>query len=760
MTKTTHLSAIFFSDIEGYTALMQKDEESTLRLLDKYQQTLAKMVSKYGGEIVKNYGDGSICLFSSAAETVKCAIDIQRSLRISPEVPLRIGLNLGDVHRKGDDVYGDAINVTSRLESMGVAGNILLSYSMYEKVKTHPEFEFQPLGNFNFKNVEGSLEVFAVAYEGFTIPRRKELIGKFKRKDSKLRRFWPVGLIVMAVVLYFIQREYQSIANQPEIEVGNQVAVKEFENFTEDPKYDITGIMAVDWILHGITQYKIGQVISPKIIKDYSKALQKASVVPIFPDYLDPSNPSLTDYLNPSKIISGRFYLINNRLQFQCSITDVTTNPDDFKKIEAFNVECDSNSPLDCIEELKQRILTYLTEDEHSQNLQETPPKYEAYQYLLQAKLEQYKNDEKHLRLLDMAIAIDSTYFEPKTYKLAHYYHVGNYAVADSLLQELLLSTKSNNRQRNLYKFYEALLLGKNKNVYKYYQTEYNYAPLDMEINSSMMTIALQFTNKPMIVDSIYEKIDMKKMDLLDCNYCEDRYYIKALADLEFKNYKKVIDLLSQFSNAEGLEKLKKILIRAHIKKGDFAIADTILTNIQASANQYDWLEIFLYNAKDLLVENKLNMANKYLDEIIDAVNQAPDSIRTKNKNIVAESLFFKREYQSAEFLFEEILQVQPELIEQNAMLAITYQKNGKTDKAQRQLSNIEGLRGKFQYGSVDYALAQYFAANEEDERAINHLIKAVKAGRWYDTTSFQNDPLFKSYFQRDNFKKVMNLLH
>jgi len=758
MTKTTHLSAILFSDIEGYTSMMQKDEKSTLLLLDRYQQTLAKMVSKHGGEIVKNYGDGSICLFSSAAESVKCAIEIQKSLRLYPEVPLRIGLNLGDVHRKGDDVYGDAINVASRLESMGVAGNILLSYSMYEKVKTHPEFEFQSLGNFNFKNVDGSLEVFAVAYKGFTIPRRKELIGKFKKKDRKIRRFWPVGLIVMAVVLYFVQREYQSNADLAKIEVGNQIAVLEFENKTGDPKYDIAGEMAVDWILHGITQYKIGQVISPKIIKDYSKALQKASVVP---NLLDPANSVLTDYLNPSKIINGKFYLNNKRLRFLCSITDGNnTNIVDINAKALPAVECDTSSPLDCIEELKQRILTYLTEDEQSQNLQETPPKYEAYQYLLQAKIEQYKNDEEHLRLLDMAIAMDSTYFEPKTYKLVHYYNAGNYAVADSLLQELLISTKSNDRQRNLYKFYEALLLGKNKNVHRYYQKEYNYAPLDMEINSSMMTIALQFTNKPMEVDSIYQKIDMKKMDLLECNYCEDRYYIKALADLEFKNYRKVIDLLSQFSNVEGLEKLKKILIRAHIKKGNFAKADKILRNIQADANQYDWLEIFLYNAKDLLVEDKLNKADKYLDEIIDAVDQAPDSIGTKNKKIKAESLFFKGEYQSVESLFEEILQAQPKLIEQKAMLAITYQKNGKTDKAQRQLAQIEGLRGKYQYGSVDYALAQYFAANEDDERAINHLTKAVTAGRWYDTTSFQNDPLFKSYIQRDDFKKVMNLSH
>lgn len=743
MTKTTHLSAIFFSDIEGYTSLMQKDEESTLILLDKYQQTLAKMVSKYGGEIVKNYGDGSICLFTSAAESVKCAIDIQQALRLSPEVPLRIGLNLGDVHRKEDDVYGDAINVTSRLESMGVAGNILLSHSMYVKVKTHPEFEFQSLGNFNFKNVEGALEVFAISNEGFSIPRRKELVGKFKKKEGKLKRLWPVGLIAIAAILYFVQRAYRSNTDQGIMEINNQIAVLEFDNYTGNTEYDITGKMAVDWILHGITQYKVGQVISPEIIKDYSKALQKASVMPI-----------LTDYLKPSKIIKGDFFLNNDRLLFQCSITD---NIMDKTLISLNPVECDSNSPLICIEELKQRILGYLTEDEESQNLQEMPPKYEAYQYLLQAKKEQYKNDVEHLRLLDMAIAADSTYFEPKTYKFVHYYNSGNYVVADSLLQDLLISTKSNNRQRNLYKFYEALLLGNNKDAYGYYQKEYNFAPLDMEINSTMMTIALQVANKPNVVDSIYQKIEMKEMDLKECNYCEDRYYIKALADIEFKKYREVTDLLGKFGTESGHHKLQKILIRAHNKMGNYAIADSLLSNIQITSKTQEWMEMFLFNARGLLVQDKNSMAHIYLDKIIDALNQSPDTTKNKNKKILAESLFYKNEYESVELLLEEILLLQPDLIEQNAMLAIAYQRNGKTDKAEQQLSSLEGLRGKYQYGDVDYAFAQFFAAIEDDERTLNYLIKAVAAGRWYDTNSFQNDPLLKSYSQKDDFKKVMD---
>ncbi len=578
--------------------------------------------------------------------------------------------------------------------------------------------------------------------------------GKYAKNSFKKLYFAAlslIGLFSFSAVLYIVQKNFSQNSNFSDFHVSDKIAVLTFDNNTNIDDYEIAGKMAADWIIHGITQNRVGQVISPEIIEDYSEVL-KASLMP--------SNKKdiLTDYLKPSKIIKGEYYLNNNRLLFQCSITDEIMN----ETLISFKaVECDPNAPLDCIEELKQRILGYLIiEDDNSQNLQEMPPKYEAYQYLLQAKKLQYKNDEEHLRLLDMAIAADSTYFEPKTYKLVYYYNANNYAVADSLLQDLLISTESNDRQRNLYNLYDALLLGKNKNVFRYYKIEYNYAPLDMEINSSMMSIALQFVNKPMVIDSIYQEIDMRVMDLLNCNYCEDRYYIKALADIEFQKYRNAIDLLSPFSKEQGFEKLKKVLIRAHNKLGDFAKTDKILSEIQIISKEYKWLEMFLFNAKDLLVEDKRDRANIYLDKIIDAVKQAPEAIKTKTKKIVAESLFFKREYEIAELLLEEVLHLQPELTEQNAMLAIAYQRNGKTNEAQEQLAKLESLRGEYQYGSVDYALAQYYAAIKNDEKTINYLKNALAAGRWYGPTSFQNDPLFKFYVQSEAFKTVMNFLH
>ena len=94
-TKKRKLRAILFADIVGYTAMMQSDEGKTMSRLKHYQQILQKEVVTFKGEIIKNYGDGSLCIFSSVLDAVLCAKSVQEQLQTAPKVPLRIGLHLG-----------------------------------------------------------------------------------------------------------------------------------------------------------------------------------------------------------------------------------------------------------------------------------------------------------------------------------------------------------------------------------------------------------------------------------------------------------------------------------------------------------------------------------------------------------------------------------------------------------------------------------------------------------------------------------------
>ena len=182
------LAAILFTDIVGYTALMQEDESNALQVVDRYHSALRINVESHHGHILNDYGDGSLCTFSSVHEALNCAIALQQDLSQPPAAPLRIGLHVGEILLQGKQGLGDGVNLASRIQSLGVANSILFSREAYDKIRNQPAFKAVSLGSFEFKNVTEPMEVFALANEGFIVPERSGISGKLKdRKGEKVR---------------------------------------------------------------------------------------------------------------------------------------------------------------------------------------------------------------------------------------------------------------------------------------------------------------------------------------------------------------------------------------------------------------------------------------------------------------------------------------------------------------------------------------------------------------------------------------------
>jgi class 3 adenylate cyclase len=186
MQQHRQLAAILFTDIVGSTAIMQRDEKTAISMNRHYVTVLKQSVSDYGGDVLNDYGDGSLCTFSSATQAVRCAMEIQQKLQNEPKVPLRIGLHLGEIYFEDGKVFGDGVNEASRVQSLGIANSILFSSQVNSQIKNQQEFKTISLGKFHFKNVDELMEVFAVANEGLTIPKKKELAGKLKETPKKM----------------------------------------------------------------------------------------------------------------------------------------------------------------------------------------------------------------------------------------------------------------------------------------------------------------------------------------------------------------------------------------------------------------------------------------------------------------------------------------------------------------------------------------------------------------------------------------------
>ena len=174
MNHSRQLAAIMFTDIKGYTHMMEVNELEANSFREKMINTVNEQVAAHNGRVVKFEGDGSLCIFNSSINAVRAAIAIQCHLNRDPKVPLRIGIHTGDIVIEDNSVYGDSVNVASRVESFSIPGGVLISGKVNDDIKNQPDIFRKSLGRFEFKNIK---EPVAVRF-GFTSASIPNLFSK------------------------------------------------------------------------------------------------------------------------------------------------------------------------------------------------------------------------------------------------------------------------------------------------------------------------------------------------------------------------------------------------------------------------------------------------------------------------------------------------------------------------------------------------------------------------------------------------------
>ncbi len=186
MDTIRQLAAIMFTDMEGYTALMQKDEQAAIERRSRHREVFEESMSKHGGRIIQYYGDGTLSIFSSAIHAVMAGVEMQLLFRKSPQVPLRIGIHTGDITMNDDGVFGDGVNVASRIESFAVSGSVFISDKVFDEIKNQAQVQAVSMGMYELKNVAKPVEIFAITNEGLVVPRPDELNGKSAELKNRI----------------------------------------------------------------------------------------------------------------------------------------------------------------------------------------------------------------------------------------------------------------------------------------------------------------------------------------------------------------------------------------------------------------------------------------------------------------------------------------------------------------------------------------------------------------------------------------------
>lgn len=194
------LAAILSADVQGYSRLMEEDEEATIRTLTNYQTALHTLVHQYRGRVVDSPGDNLLAEFASVVDGLRCAVAMQQALHernvqlpTYQRMQFRMGLNLGDVVVEGERIYGDGVNLAARLEGLAEGGGICLSGTVYDQVEGKLPFTYESLGEQTVKNIARPVRVYRVRSPLNSLPTRSSN-STAQTSDSPRARTHPSAL--------------------------------------------------------------------------------------------------------------------------------------------------------------------------------------------------------------------------------------------------------------------------------------------------------------------------------------------------------------------------------------------------------------------------------------------------------------------------------------------------------------------------------------------------------------------------------------
>ena len=249
MSSSRQLAAIMFTDIVGYTALMGNDEQKAFTILTKNRQLQKPIIEEFKGRWIKELGDGVMASFNTVSDAVNAAIKIQESCNAAKLFQLRIGIHQGEMVFENDDVFGDGVNIASRIQALATPGGIWVSESVHNNVVNKNDINTEFVKVAHLKNVKEPVRIYQVKMEG--VVTIKPVFSTTENKIFKNKKTFLlfIGLVLILASGYFVYNNFQkkskeNIPSKVEVVNDKSIAVLPFVDMSagKDQEYFSDGL--------------------------------------------------------------------------------------------------------------------------------------------------------------------------------------------------------------------------------------------------------------------------------------------------------------------------------------------------------------------------------------------------------------------------------------------------------------------------------------------------------------------------------------
>ncbi|MCX6234957.1 MAG: hypothetical protein NT175_09595 [Bacteroidetes bacterium] len=728
------LAAIMFTDIVGYSALMSKDESVALQILVKNRVLQKLALSRFNGEFIKEIGDGTLSIFQSSWDAVSCAIDIQNIVNRESFFQLRIGIHIGDIVISDNDVFGDGVNIASRIEAGGKAGGIYVSERVYEDIKNKHNIKVEFVGEKTLKNIDHPVKIYSIdtgAQELIKKPVTRpseqakpiKIEGEKKIRIPKVLLLLGIGVILLTTVglLVFLLPKPKS---KP---IQQRIVVAIFENRTGDASLDDLGKMAADWITQGLSQSVDANVVPTTTVLQISASVSPPASGKQHNNYLS----HLAEGAKADIMVSGSYYLQKETLQFQAEVKNVK----DGSLIYSLPAVTGSlQKPMEIIEKLSSEIIGGL-EYHFRSNVRfiSKPPNKDVYsEYITGMGL--YSQDiEGAIQHLIRAINMDSLFCPPQ-FELAYaYINLGEYTRADSILQIInRIRERLSPFESHYFDSQIAYLNGNWAECLRHLRLAENISPGDWEINYEIGFLAVNL-NKPGITVETYAKLDISYSYQSTTDLGVWRIGVLTMALHLLGNYQQELvearkgqqyypdwlllyaDEVRALAAIGQVEEIKKVIDKCH-------------TISSRSGNVGD---VIIEAALELRAHGYAQAAHEYAGKAVEWYRNRTASVDVRE--YLAFGFYISENWEEAQTEYEQLAAEYPENIDYLGYLGALAARKGEREKAMNITEKLKRIDRPYLFGQHTCWRARIAAQLGELAQAMELLQESFAQGKAFD---------------------------